>query len=263
MQDEFGRPLSDDGQWVWDGSVWQPTGRGGAGPAGGQGGGGTGLEPTQVAPSDYQPTGGLPPQQPAQQVGYPYPTGGPPGPGPYGPGQHGQFGPGAPGRPPGSSGPPPPFYKRPVVIIGALLVLSAVLVTVILLTRGGDDNSAGPGPSIQPTAVPTAAPSTQPTTEEPTEPPTTAPPTDTLPSDEITPGMYNCTSGGSPIGTVTFTGTDYTTSSGATGSYQYDESTGDISFTGGDLGPYSGTYDPSGPSMDLTTTSGGDLTCAQ
>ena len=27
MQDEYGRPLSDDGQWVWDGSAWHAHGR--------------------------------------------------------------------------------------------------------------------------------------------------------------------------------------------------------------------------------------------
>jgi hypothetical protein len=142
-----------------------------------------------------------------------------------------------------------------------------VVVVAILLARGGgNNNSAGPGPSAGPPVLPTAVPSSEqptaePTSEQPTQEPTEEP---TEPAgDEVTPGEYQCTSGGSVIGTADFTGTDYTTDTGAMGTYDYDESTGDISFTGGDLGPYSGTYDPSGPSMDLTTSSGGQLHCAQ
>lgn len=257
MQDKYGRPLSDDGRWFWDGSNWQPTGDGGASGAGGQAGGAPGLEPTMVAPVDYQPTGGQPSQPYGQQAGYPYPTGAPQG--PHGPGQGGRYGP---GRPPGG-GPPTPFYKKPWVIIGALLVVSGVVVVVILLARGGgNSNSAGPGPSMGPTVIPTAVPSSEQPTAEPTSEESTGEPTQPA-NDEITPGEYQCTSGGSVIGTVDFTGTDYTTDTGAAGTYVYDESAGDISFTGGDLGPYSGTYDPNGSSMDLTTSSGGQLHCAR
>ncbi len=52
MQDEYGRPLSDDGQWVWDGSAWRPTG---AAPAAGPGQAG-------YDPAAYDPTRALPPE---------------------------------------------------------------------------------------------------------------------------------------------------------------------------------------------------------
>jgi hypothetical protein len=281
MQDEYGRPLSDDGQWVWDGSAWRPTG-GGAPGGTGPDPGTVALEPTMVAPRDYDPTGGQP-QQPYGTGGYGARPGGPqhaygPG-GPYesgGPydsgGPYVQGGPGAPGGPPI----PTPFYKKPSVMIGALLVLSAVLVTIILETRGGGSPAAGPTPTVTATtpAPPTEAPTTEaPTTEAPTTEaprtalpttvsPTTPPPTSSLPST-ISPGLYGCTSGGAEIGTATFAGTSYTTSTGASGTYQYDASSGDISFTGGDLGDFTGTYDPSGPSMELVSASGGELHCAQ
>ncbi|HEX4019425.1 MAG TPA: hypothetical protein VHX15_22010 [Frankiaceae bacterium] len=269
MQDEFGRPLSDDGQWVWDGSAWRPTAAqaGPGGPAGG------GLDSTMVAPRDFQPTGG----QPAQgdyyqsQSGAPYSS-------QYGPqGGYGPGGPGTAGGPGGPGGPkePVPWYKRQglmVTLIAILLVLSAVLVTVLLLTRGDSNDNAAP-PSPSPTAAPptTEVPTTPPpTTEAPTTPPptttppTTPPPTSVAPPDNtVVPGIYDCTSGGSQIGTVNFQGTRYTTSSGATGSYLLDPTTDDISFTGGDLGAFTGTYDPNGPSMDLTSSSGSGLHCAQ
>ena len=38
---------------------------------------------------------------------------------------------------------------------------------------------------------------------------------------------------------------------------------GRISFRGGDLAPYTGTYNPAGPSMDLSAPGGTDLHCAQ
>lgn len=256
MQDEYGRPLSDDGQWVWDGSGWRPTGGPGAASGGAQGPGTVGYEPTMVAPRDYAQTGGQPsqPESPynAGYQGYP---GGVPDP----------YRPGGPGG-------PTPFYRKPVVIIGVLLVLSAVLVTVILLTRGGD-NSANTTPTASPTALlPTAVP----TTDVPTQEPTSAPPTDVAPSEvpttppptssgpsTIEPGFYDCTSNGSVAGSVTIVGTSYSTNSGATGTYVYDATTGDVNFTGGDLGDYFGTYDPSGPSLDLEPISGAPLHCAQ
>ena len=264
MQDKYGRPLSEDGQWVWDGSAWRPidgpAGAGGAG--GGQDPGTVGYEPTMVAPRDYGPTGGQP-EQPYDAGYQGYQDGAP---GPYAPG--GPGGPAGPGGPGGPGG-PTPFYKNPVVIIGALLVLSAVLVTVILVLRGGGGNSANPLPSTSPSvAIPTQLPTTLPE-------PTSAPPTDTPPTDvpttpppssgsaTISPGVYDCTSGGTEIGTVSFLGLEYTTSNNGSGTYQYDETTGDISFVGADLGDYTGTYDPSGPSMDLTSASGGRLHCAQ
>ncbi len=163
MEDEFGRPLSDDGQWVWDGTAWRPTAaQPGAGPGTG------GLDSTMVAPRDYQPTGGQAAQGDYYQPAFP-PTGG------YGPGT---------GGPGGPVGPRPPWYRRQAVmvsIIGALLVLSAVLVTVLLLTRGdGNTDAAPPSPSasLTPSTPPTTAP---PTTQAPTTPPPTTPPPTTLP----------------------------------------------------------------------------------
>jgi hypothetical protein len=247
MQDEFGRPLSDDGQWMWDGSAWRPTAAQ-AGPGGASGG----LDSTMVAPRDYQPTGG----QPAQGDYYP---------------SQGGYGPGGPGGPDGPKE-RVPWYKNQVlmiVLIAVLLVLSAVLVTVLLLTRGGGkDNAAPPSPT---TAAPTTeAPTTPPpTTEAPTTPPptteapTSPPPTSVAPDNTVVPGIYDCASGGTQEATVNFQGTGYTTNNGGTGTYQLDPTTGDITFTGADLGDFTGTYDPTGPSMDLTSASGFDLQCAQ
>ena len=31
QQDDQGRPLSDDGQWVWNGTEWEPSGGGAPG----------------------------------------------------------------------------------------------------------------------------------------------------------------------------------------------------------------------------------------
>jgi hypothetical protein len=259
MQDEYGRPLSDDGQWVWDGSAWRSTARGAGGAAPAEPAT-TGYEPTQVAPREYGPT--------SSQGAYPGAPSGPQDyftrqPGPYGPGA--PVGPGGPGLPP----PPTPWWKRPVVIIGALLVLSAVLVTIILLTRkDSDDSVATPSPSV------TVTPSVAPTTDAPTPSPTSASPSavDTptptpsaSPSGpaEVEPGIYDCTQDGqSTGGTISFAGVTYTTNTGAVGTYRYNPSTGAISFTGGDLQPYTGIYNPSGPSMDLQTQ-GVSLHCAQ
>jgi hypothetical protein len=257
MEDEFGRPLSDDGQWVWDGTAWRPT----ATQAGPGGPGTGGLDSTMVAPRDYQPTGGQPAQGDYYQSAYP--AGG------YGPG--GPAGPGAPGGP---GQPPPPWYRRQAVmvsIIGALLVISAVLVTVLLLTRGDDNNNAAPSSPSASTPSPTTPPTTAPpTTEAPTtpppttEPPTSPPPTTPPPADNtVEPGIYDCTNAGQPAGFINFQGLNYRTSNNGTGTYDLDPTTGDMIFTGADLSDFDGTYDPTGPSIVLTTTTGVELRCAQ
>ena len=248
MQDEYGRPLSDDGQWVWDGSAWQrrvPRPGPASSPAA--------IEPTRVGPPDYtQGTGssGYGQQQP-----------------PYGPG-------GVPpsGRPQGSNGPgspdsPTPWYKKPAVIIGALLVLSAVLATILVLTLDKSDSSTSP-PSPSPTsASPTPPPTTEstapPTTMPPTTTPPTTPPPTTPPPSTVTPGLYECTQGGQQFGSITFVGTNYTTSNGGFGTYQLKPSTNRLTFTGQDLGDYTGTYNSSGPSMVRVSSSGVILRCAQ
>jgi hypothetical protein len=248
MQDEYGRPLSDDGQWVWDGSGWRSTGAGAAPqePAT------TGYEPTRVAPREFVP---------GTQASY---GGAPAGPQDYFAGPGVPTGPGRPGLPP----PPTPWWKLPVTIIGALLVLSAVLVTIILLTRGGNDNSnATPTPSVTtaPSVVPTTdAPSpTDSPTPSPTDSPTPSPTKTPLVPAEVEPGIYDCTQGGQSTGqTISFSGLTWATDTGSVGTYNYNRTTGAISFTGGDLAPYTGTYDPSGPSLDLTA-SGISLHCAQ
>lgn len=226
MQDEYGRPLSDDGQWVWDGSAWRATGAAAPGQA--------------PRPAEYEPT----------QVGPPDYTQGPAGP----------------DTPPPP--PPTPWYKKPAVIIGALLVLSAVLATILVLTLDkSDSNSTSP-----PTPTPTSASPTPPPTSESTAPPTTVPPTTAPPTtpppttpapSTVNPGLYECTQGGQQFGSVTFVGTNYTTSNGGFGSYQLNPNTNGLTFTGQDLGDYTGTYDPSGPSMSLRSSSGTTLRCAQ
>jgi hypothetical protein len=150
-----------------------------------------------------------------------------------------------------------------VSIIGALLVLSAVLVTVLLLTRGDDNNNAAPPSPSATTPVPTTPP---PTTEPPTTtpPPTTPPPTTPPPPDNtVTSGIYDCTNAGQPAGFINFQGLNYRTSNNGTGTYDLDPTTGDMIFTGADLSDFSGTYDATGPSIDLSSTSGVDLHCSQ
>lgn len=250
MQDEFGRTLSDDGQWVWDGRAWRPTGAQ-SGPAGAATGD---LDPTRVGPGDYQPTGAQPVQDDYFATS----------PAPAGPG-----GPGGPGGPQ----PPQPWYRRQAVlvtIIGALLVVAAVLVTVLVLTSGNGNNTAAPPSPSATTAAPTTPPPTTapPTTQAPTTPPpttpppTTPPPTSPPPDNTVVPGIYDCLSNGTQFGSVNIQGHAYTTSNGGRGTYQLDPTTGVITFTGADLGGFTGTYDPSGPSMDLSQ-SGENLHCAQ
>jgi hypothetical protein len=82
------------------------------------------------------------------------------------------------------------------------------------------------------------------------------------PVDTAAPGIYDCLSNGTEFGSVNIKGHSYTTNNGGTGTYQLDPATGAISFTGADLGGFAGTYDPSGPSMNLSQ-SGENLHCAQ
>ena len=217
-----------------------------------------------VAPRDYQPTGGQSAQGDYYESTYP-PAGG------YGPG--GPGGPGGVGGP-GGGQPRPPWYRRQAVmvsIIGALLVLSAVLVTVLLLTRGDDNNTAAPPSPSASTLVPTTPPTTAPpTTQAPTtpppttEPPTSPPPTSVAPPvNTVEPGIYDCTNSGQPAGSINFQGLRYRTSNNGTGTYDLDPTTGDMIFTGADLSDFTGTYDPTGPSIDLTSTSGLELHCSQ
>ena len=249
MQDEYGRPLSDDGQWVWDGSAWRATGVGQpGGPA--QDPATTAYDPTAV----YDPASA---QQPYYQGAAQPPYGTPVPPTPYR------------GGPP----PPPPWYKRPVVIIGALLVLSAVLATILILTLSGDSKATPPAPTpttSAPTASPTSAtPSPTPTTEAPTTPPptttppTTPPPTTPPPATTVSPGLYECTQAGTQFGSISFVGNSYTTSNGGSGTYRYDATTNDLTFTGADLSDFTGIYDPTGPSMVLTSASDVELRCSQ
>ena len=127
-----------------------------------------------------------------------------------------------------------------------------------------------PSPSPSPSPTPTATPcSTPPPTATPTPSPTATPsptptptPTPTGPA-LVTPGFYDCTSGGSMFARVNFSGRTYTTDSMAVGTYNLDPASGAISFTGGDLGDYTGTYNPGGPSLDLTAADGTAVHCAQ
>ncbi len=266
MQDEYGRPISDDGRWVWDGSNWQPRGFDQGGQPGsetGPGAGTSGYEPTMLAPREYPASGGQPayygPGGPQQGQYGPQSQPGPQG--PYGPSRPGPYGPQGPYQ---GGRTPTPWWKRPVVFIGALLVLSAVLVTTILLTRGGD---SGDNPAPSPTVTPT--PTTEPTSEAPTQTPSPTPtetpsPTPTpSASATVNPGLYDCTQDGTFIGSVSFNGTGYVTSANSVGSYDLDPSSDEISFSGGDLAPYTGIYDPAGPSMDLEEPGGTQLHCAQ
>jgi hypothetical protein len=140
QQDDQGRPLSDDGQWVWNGTEWEPATGGGAAPGaggvsdGGQEtlvsnrpdfGGGPGQQGGYGQPGYGQPGQGGPDYgqqqgygQPGQPGGYGQPGqpqqgfGGAPG---YGqPGQPGGPGaPGGPGQPFGGGGPGAPYGGAP------------------------------------------------------------------------------------------------------------------------------------------------------
>ena len=92
--------------------------------------------------------------------------------------------------------------------------------------------------------------------------PTTPPPTTAAPT-VVSPGLYECTQAGTQFGSISFVGNGYTTSNGGSGTYRYAALTGDLTFTGADLGDFQGSYDPAGPSMVLTSASGVVLRCAQ
>ncbi len=83
------------------------------------------------------------------------------------------------------------------------------------------------------------------------------------PDNTVVPGVYDCTNSGSPAGFIVFSGLSYRTNSNGTGTYDLDPATGDMTFTGADLSDFTGTYDDTGPSLDLTSTSGLQLHCAQ
>ncbi len=156
--DSQGRPLSDDGQWAWNGTEWvpatqapppgpatpqEPAGdpnatRIGANPfAGGAAPAGAG------SPQGGQPAGGYG-SAPGGYGSAPGGYGGAPGgygsaPGGYGsmPGYDAAAGYGSPyGAPPGSA----PKSRRPLVLglIGGLVVVAAVVVVLILVLGGND-----------------------------------------------------------------------------------------------------------------------------
>ncbi len=111
--DSQGRPLSDDGQWAWNGTEWIPaTGASAPAPAGTQSAGGE-AGATTIAPSPL-----------ATNQGY-----GPSSPQPY---------------PPVSGQPQKSRTPLILAIVAGVVVIAAVVVALVL-TLGGDDKPAQVG----------------------------------------------------------------------------------------------------------------------
>jgi hypothetical protein len=132
--DSQGRPLSDDGQWAWNGTEWVPAAAGAPAAQGSSVEADPGA--TMIAPSPLA-AGAQPAAQ--QQPAY----GGAPGyaaaPGGAAPAY------GAPGGPPASYGVPPqqPRSKKPIIIaIIGVLVIAAVVVTLVLTLGGNNETSS-------------------------------------------------------------------------------------------------------------------------
>lgn len=137
--DSQGRPLSDDGQWAWNGTEWVPAAGGPAGaePAATAGAGAAeDVGATMIVQSPFP--GGVPgaPQAATPPAGYGQAQGyGQPAFEQQGYGQVPGYGPGAPGY-----GVPPQTQQksRKPLILGAVgvLVIAAVVV-ILILTLGG------------------------------------------------------------------------------------------------------------------------------
>ncbi len=238
--DSQGRPLSDDGQWAWNGTEWVPAAGGATTPAADEGdsrqtmiaqsplaGGPPAFGPGSGDTPSGAPTpghGGAPAAAQAPGYGGAAPGyGSTPGAGaPGGPGGPGDFG-AAPGYVGGGAGygaPPQQKSRTPLIagIIGVVVVIVAV-VLVLVFALGGDSKSS----SLS--------------------------------------GAFKCSvPGSSDTGTITFnSGGKYSLSdNGKSGNFTKD---GDkVTFSGGSLDKAAGTYD-SGAKTVKITFSGATLTC--
>jgi hypothetical protein len=245
--DSQGRPLSDDGQWAWNGTEWVPA-DGAAAAQAGQAQPDTAAPPsedvgaTMIAPSPF--AGGFPGSEPGGGQGYGgAPDAGAPGyggaqpgygqpagqPGGYGQapgygqaagqpdyGQQPGYGAapvgGAPGygagAPGGYGGPPQQkSNKRLIFAIIGVLVIAAVVVVLILTLGGGKKSGLN--------------------------------------------GAYKCTiPGQSGSGTITLSGSKYTLSDkGKPGTFTRSGDT--LTFSGGSLDKDKGTYDAGAKTLKL------------
>jgi hypothetical protein len=148
--DSEGRPLSDDGQWAWNGTEWVPAAGGGAAPPASGDSGDAGA--TMIAQSPFagggapggQPGFGAPSAPPADTPGY----GGGQG---YGstPGAAPGYG-STPGAAPGYGGAPgygtptPQKSRTPLIVAvvsGVVIIIAVVL--ILIFTLGGSHSLAG------------------------------------------------------------------------------------------------------------------------
>jgi hypothetical protein len=221
--DSQGRPLSDDGQWAWNGTEWVPAAGGGVS----QPEAAADPNATMITPSPFAaggaPAAGAPAPGYAETPAYGAAPGygAAPAPG-YGAAQPDAVGFGAQGYP-GGAGAPPPHQKsrKPLIlgIVGGLLVV-AVVAVVLILTLGKSSDS---GPK----------------------------------------GAFKCSVPGSAdTGTITFNaGKKYALSDqGKPGSYT--KSGDKLTFTGGSLDKSTATYNKSAKSVVLSIQ-GQSLTCKQ
>ncbi len=220
--DSQGRPLSDDGQWAWNGTEWVPA-------AGGADAAQAAVTPedagaTMIAPSPFagggQPGfGGAPAAEPSG--GY----GGAPG---YGggstPGYSGDQGfppAGGYGGAPGYGGGPAPQKSnttRIALIIGGIVVIAAIVVVLIITLGGSKKSSASPS------------------------------------------GKFTCrVPGSTQTGTITFNGSNYSLSDkGKSGSFAVAGTK--VTFAGGSLDKATATYTKSSHKVAISFQ-GATLTC--
>ncbi len=219
--DSQGRPLSDDGQWAWNGTEWVPALGGPSEPEAGGSVPAEDVGATMIAPSPFAAgSPGAAPQGNAPGYGAAQPDHGQaPG---YGQAQgYGQapgYGLGAPGGPVGYGVPPQPKSRKPLIIavIGVLVI--AAVVVVLVLTLGGS-------------------------------------------STKTVKGAFTCTApGATGTGVITFnTGGKYTLNNGGTGG-SYTTKGSSVTFQGGTLDKITGTVSDGAKTVKLTLQ-GSLLTC--
>jgi hypothetical protein len=132
--DSEGRPLSDDGQWAWNGSDWVPAAIGSTAPSAG---GSEDAGATMIAQSPYSGSGAPPGGQPGYGAPSTPPAGGPG----YGGGSPG-YGSPAPayGGAQGFGAPPPKSNRTRLIVMivsGAVIVIAVVL--ILVFTVGSSD----------------------------------------------------------------------------------------------------------------------------
>jgi hypothetical protein len=143
------------------------------------------------------------------------------------------------------------------VVIG-LLVLAALIVGAILLAGGSD-------PKQRPVASATASGSSAPSASSN---PSASPSASSSPAAGRPPtGLYTCSVGSTPIGTITLTDVTYRSSGGnggGRGIWSYDKDTNAVTFIGSDLSDFDGRYNTSNGDLELSSkTNNVFVTCKQ